>query len=190
MVPIENSLEGSVNQTYDLFLQYDLKVCGEVIVKIDHCLIANPSTSLMAVKAIYSHPQALAQCRNLSGTARSRTHPHIRHSRQRKNAQRKRTQKRRRRSQRKSSRTLRNENPRQRHSRQPHQTTRGFSFYPKQDSPITGKDKTSIIFSATHAPGSLLQRPRRIRQKKNKPHKNRVTTHKTNTLGIQLLPRL
>jgi chorismate mutase/prephenate dehydratase len=63
VVPIENSIEGSVNQTYDLFLEYDLKVCGEIILKIVHCLIAHPGTSLNSVKTVYSHPQALAQCR-------------------------------------------------------------------------------------------------------------------------------
>ena len=64
VVPVENSLEGSVNQTYDLFLTHNLKVSGEVIIRISHCLIANPSTSLEAVKTVYSHPQALAQCRS------------------------------------------------------------------------------------------------------------------------------
>jgi chorismate mutase/prephenate dehydratase len=64
VVPVENSLEGSVTQNYDLFLQYDLKVCGEEVVKIEHCLIANPSTSLEDIKVVYSHPQALAQCRS------------------------------------------------------------------------------------------------------------------------------
>lgn len=64
VVPIENSIEGSVNQVYDLFLQYDLKVRGEIVLKIVHCLIANPETQLNSVKVIYSHPQALAQCRN------------------------------------------------------------------------------------------------------------------------------
>lgn len=63
VVPIENSIEGSVNQTYDLFLTYDLNVCGEIILKIDHCLIANPGTHLRSVTKVYSHPQALAQCR-------------------------------------------------------------------------------------------------------------------------------
>jgi len=63
VVPIENSIEGSVNQVYDLFLQYDLKVCGEIVLKIVHCLIANPETRLDSVKVIYSHPQALGQCR-------------------------------------------------------------------------------------------------------------------------------
>jgi chorismate mutase/prephenate dehydratase len=64
MVPIENSIEGSVNQVYDLFLLYDLKVKGELALKIDHCLIANQKTQLNSIKMIYSHPQALAQCRN------------------------------------------------------------------------------------------------------------------------------
>lgn len=63
IVPIENSIEGSVNQIYDLFLQYNLKVCGEIVLKIKHCLIANPETQLDSIKVIYSHPQALAQCR-------------------------------------------------------------------------------------------------------------------------------
>ncbi len=64
VVPIENSIEGSVSQVYDLFLQYDLKVCGELALKISHCFIANPDTDLKAVKVVYSHPQALGQCRN------------------------------------------------------------------------------------------------------------------------------
>ena len=64
VVPIENSIEGSVNQNYDLFLAYDLKVCGEVAIKLAHVLIANPKTDLENVKNVYSHPQALAQCRS------------------------------------------------------------------------------------------------------------------------------
>jgi chorismate mutase/prephenate dehydratase len=62
VVPIENSIEGSVNQNYDLFLTYDLKVCGEVAVKLAHILIANTQTKLEDVQTVYSHPQALAQC--------------------------------------------------------------------------------------------------------------------------------
>jgi len=64
VVPIENSIEGSVNQVYDLFLKYDHKVSGEIVLRIANCLIANPSTKLDDVKIIYSHPQALAQCRS------------------------------------------------------------------------------------------------------------------------------
>lgn len=64
VVPIENSIEGSVNQNYDLFLTYDLKVCGEVAVKLAHVLIANPQAKFENIEAVYSHPQALAQCRS------------------------------------------------------------------------------------------------------------------------------
>jgi chorismate mutase / prephenate dehydratase len=64
VIPIENSLEGSVTQNYDLFLYYDLKVSGEVAVKLAHVLIANPQTKLEEIETIYSHPQALGQCRN------------------------------------------------------------------------------------------------------------------------------
>ena len=62
VVPVENSIEGSVNQVYDLFMEYDLKVCGEVILKIEHCLIANLNATLDSIKVVYSHPQALGQC--------------------------------------------------------------------------------------------------------------------------------
>ena len=63
VVPVENSIEGSVNRTYDLFLEYDLKVCGEIIIRISHCLIAHEGTKINQIKTVYSHPQALAQCR-------------------------------------------------------------------------------------------------------------------------------
>lgn len=63
VVPVENSIEGSVNRTYDLFLEYDLKVCGEIIIRISHCLIAHEGTKIDQIKTVYSHPQALAQCR-------------------------------------------------------------------------------------------------------------------------------
>ncbi|MEM3608778.1 MAG: prephenate dehydratase [Candidatus Bathyarchaeia archaeon] len=62
VVPVENSIEGSVNQVYDLFMEYDLKVCGEIILKIEHCLIANLNATMDSIKIVYSHPQALGQC--------------------------------------------------------------------------------------------------------------------------------
>jgi len=62
VLPIENSIEGSVNQVYDLLLTHNLMICGEVVVKVEHCLIGNPNSSLNQVKRVYSHPQALAQC--------------------------------------------------------------------------------------------------------------------------------
>ncbi|MDA4135968.1 MAG: prephenate dehydratase [Thaumarchaeota archaeon] len=64
VVPIENSIEGSISESYDMFLTSSVKVIGEEAVKVVHCLIALPSTKLSDVKVVYSHPQALAQCRN------------------------------------------------------------------------------------------------------------------------------
>lgn len=63
VVPVENSIEGSVFETYDMFLSSSVKASGEIILRIRHCLIALPETSIEDVQTVYSHPQALAQCR-------------------------------------------------------------------------------------------------------------------------------
>jgi prephenate dehydratase len=64
VVPIENSIEGSVNEVYDLLLQSHLFVIGETYQRIHHCLIAIKGTDRGSLKEVYSHPQALAQCRH------------------------------------------------------------------------------------------------------------------------------
>jgi len=61
IVPIENSLEGSIPLTLDLLMEHQLKIVGEVIVQINHCLLSNGR--LTDIKIIMSHPQALSQCR-------------------------------------------------------------------------------------------------------------------------------
>jgi prephenate dehydratase len=63
VVPIENSIEGSVNEVYDLLLQSDMYIVGETYQRIHHCLIAVKGNKLSSLKEVYSHPQALAQCR-------------------------------------------------------------------------------------------------------------------------------
>ncbi len=62
VVPIENSSEGTVNHTLDMFLGSVLKICGEVELRINHHLMGR-MTGLAAVKRVCAHPQALAQCR-------------------------------------------------------------------------------------------------------------------------------
>jgi prephenate dehydratase len=64
VVPVENSVEGSINETYDMLLASNLTVTGEVVLRVVHCLIALKTASLKGIKVVYSHPQALAQCRN------------------------------------------------------------------------------------------------------------------------------
>lgn len=63
VVPVENSTEGSINETYDLLVEKPLFVVGEIYQKIHHCLIINKNSKLDDVSVVYSHPQALAQCR-------------------------------------------------------------------------------------------------------------------------------
>jgi len=60
VVAIENSLEGSVNATMDCLVEYDVRICREIILDINLCIAALPGTE---IKEIFSHPHALAQCR-------------------------------------------------------------------------------------------------------------------------------
>jgi chorismate mutase / prephenate dehydratase len=62
VVPIENSSEGTVNHTLDMFLTSPLKICGEVELAIHHSLMGRMG-SMSDIKRICAHPQALAQCR-------------------------------------------------------------------------------------------------------------------------------
>jgi chorismate mutase/prephenate dehydratase len=62
VVPIENSSEGTVNHTLDMFLSSALKICGEVELRINHSLMGKMS-HIDAVKRVCAHSQALAQCR-------------------------------------------------------------------------------------------------------------------------------
>ncbi len=62
VVPVENSLEGSVGRTLDLFIDSDLKVFAEVLLPVSHDLLSL-SARLTDIKRVYSHPQAFAQCR-------------------------------------------------------------------------------------------------------------------------------
>ncbi len=64
VVPVENSLEGAVTQVNDLLTTTDLHVIGEVKVDVNHCLLATEATDYREIRVVYSHPQALAQCRD------------------------------------------------------------------------------------------------------------------------------
>jgi len=73
VLPVENSLEGSVGESYDLLYSTSLNAMGEIYHRIEHCLIGNGS--LEEVDTVYSHPQALGQCRDFIQKNNMRTVP-------------------------------------------------------------------------------------------------------------------
>ncbi|NOZ72467.1 MAG: prephenate dehydratase [Chloroflexi bacterium] len=61
-VPVENSVAGSINKAYDLLLEHDLRVWGEILLRVRHNLLTTAGVSLEEITTVRSHPQALAQC--------------------------------------------------------------------------------------------------------------------------------
>ena len=68
LLPIENSTAGTINATYEVLNQGDLKIIAEAISQVRHCLVTLPDTRLETLRKVYSHPQALAQCENFLRT--------------------------------------------------------------------------------------------------------------------------
>lgn len=63
VVPIENSTEGVINHTLDMFVESELKICAEILLEVSHCLLSRDE-NLKNIKIVYSKDQALAQCRH------------------------------------------------------------------------------------------------------------------------------
>lgn len=154
VVPAENSLEGSVNQTYDLLLESALKIRGEVKIRISHCLLVLPGTRLDDLAVVYSHPQALAQCAGFLETLHAEAIPAYDTAG--------------------SAKMIRDKQMRDaaaiasEHSAEVYELTvlkphiedlpdnfTRFFIMGSQDAPATGNDKTSIVFGTKHVPGSL-----------------------------------
>jgi chorismate mutase / prephenate dehydratase len=154
MVPVENSLEGSINRAYDLLLDSPLMVCGETELRISHCLIAMEGAGLDTIKYIYSHPQALGQSRNYLRQLQAEIVPasdtagSVRMIKEEKRI---------------DSAAVASARAAELYGMKvlakeiednPHNFTR-FFVLSKEDSPPTGNDKTSIVFSLKHKPGAL-----------------------------------
>ncbi|MFC2071891.1 prephenate dehydratase [Chloroflexota bacterium] len=154
IVPIENSLEGSISRSYDLLLDSTLRVCGETELRVVHCLIASPETQLDLIKRVYSHPQALGQCQSFlkhldreliptydtAGSVKMIKEKGITDGAAIASAR------------------AAEIYGMQIIARAIEDTTNNstrFFILAKQDSPPTGNDKTSIVFSVKHRPGAL-----------------------------------
>lgn len=72
VIPIENTLAGSVHECYDLLRRFDVTIAGETVLPVAHNLIALPGTRFEDIREVRSHPVALAQCENLF-----RRHPQL-----------------------------------------------------------------------------------------------------------------
>ncbi len=72
VIPIENSLAGSVLEHYDLLLAHPVEIRSELLLQIRHHLVVAPGVLLEAIRQVYSHPVALAECRNFFAA-----HPHL-----------------------------------------------------------------------------------------------------------------
>ena len=62
IVPLENSLTGSVHENYDLLLELDLRIVGEIMLRIEYSLIGRPGTRVEQVRRVFSHPEVFRQC--------------------------------------------------------------------------------------------------------------------------------
>ncbi len=156
VVPVENSLEGSISRTYDLLLDSSLRVCGETGLRVIHCLIANPETQLDMIKRIYSHPQALGQCQaflrhlgreliptyDTAGSVKMIKEKGIKDGAAIASAR--------------AADVYGMKIIAKEIEDNPNNFTR-FFILAKQDAPPSGNDKTSIVFSVKHRPGALYE---------------------------------
>ncbi len=71
VLPIENSLAGSVNAIYDLLSEYNVSIVRSVRLKVDHALLAVPGAKLEDIREIYSHQQAISQCSEFLSTLKN-----------------------------------------------------------------------------------------------------------------------
>ncbi|MFC2001352.1 prephenate dehydratase [Chloroflexota bacterium] len=156
VVPIENSLEGSISRSYDLLLDSALMVCGEIELRVIHSLIATPGAGLDTIRRVYSHPQALAQCRSFLKHLNCELIPTYDTAGSVKMIKEKGLPDNAAIASARAAEIYGMKVIAQEIEDNPHNFTR-FFILSKEDSPPTGNDKTSIVFSTKDIPGALYK---------------------------------
>ena len=156
VVPVENSLEGSISRVYDLMLNSSLRVRGELELRVSHCLIVHEGTKLDGIRRVYSHPQALGQCQRFlrhlnaeliptsdtAGSVKMLQEQGIRDGAAIASAR---------------AAEIYGMSVLAREIEDNTNNYTRFFVLAEQDSPPTGNDKTSIVFSLNHRPGALYE---------------------------------
>lgn len=156
VVPVENSLEGSISQVYDLLLNSSLKVCGEIKLRVVHCLISIPEARLDLIKKVYSHPQALGQCKTFLKQLGCESIPTYDTAGSVKFIKEKGTTDRGAVASARAAEIYRMKILAREIEDNPNNFTR-FFILSKHDSLPSGNNKTSIVFSVKHKPGALYE---------------------------------
>lgn len=155
ILPIENSLEGSVEQNYDLLLKSKIKIFGEETLRIRHCLIANEGVKIGSLKKVYSHPQALGQCREFLEKLKVKQIPFYDTAGSVKEIKEKKSKNLAAIAGKRAALAYEMEILKEGIETNPNNYTRFFIISNKEKEP-TGKDKTSIVFAIPHKPGTLF----------------------------------
>ncbi len=189
IVPVENSLTGSIHENYDLLLEYDLKIVGEMTLRIEHNLVGHAGTRLDGIKRVYSHPQVFQQCKEFledypdwdlvackdtatgSATGEGKRRPGgSRHRREG------------------SGGDLWDDSSAGRHRDQ------SAEFHPfcghiAGDFLEGPKNKSSLIYSVSDQPGSLYETLKIFAERQDQPGQTGIAPHPQQTLGVSLLCR-
>lgn len=156
IVPVENCIQGSVVEVYDLLLKHDLKITGEIFHRIKHCLISFPENTIEFVKKVYSHPQAIGQSRKFLQEHNFETIPFYDTAGSIKMIKE---------NNMKDSAGIASSMASEIYGMKVlesgietnHKNYTRFLVLSKQETESTGSDKTTIIFTAKHEPGTLYR---------------------------------
>jgi chorismate mutase/prephenate dehydratase len=157
IVPVENSIEGTVRKGYELFLNYDVKPFAEVIHRISHCLISLPGETLKSIKVVYSHPQALGQCSKFLEKQKYKTVPFYNTAGAVKMIKEKKLKHAGAIASERAGKIYRMKILKKGIENSPKNYTRFLVIAKGKETIPTGKDKTSLIFTLKHVPGSLFK---------------------------------